>query len=147
MSDTTQVLTFTLGDEEYCVSIDYVAEIVGSEHIRAVPNTEPHIEGVTDLRGETTTILDPTKVLSVETEGLVTDGGKARNRIVVLDEAAVDLDSPTGWLVSDVRTVTDVSETELDTESAADSDFLRGFLKDSKDDHFTLWLDPHKLTP
>lgn len=147
MSDTTQVLTFTLGDEEYCVPIDCVAEIVGSEQIRPVPNTEPHVEGVTDLRGETTTILDPTTVLSVETEGLVTDGGKARNRIIVLDEETVDADSPTGWLVSDVRAVTDVSEAELDAESAVDSDFLRGFLKDDEDDHFTLWLDPHKLTP
>jgi purine-binding chemotaxis protein CheW len=146
MSDDTQVLTFTLGDEEYCVPIDYVAEIVGSEQIRGVPNTEPHVEGVTDLRGETTTILDPTKVLSVDTEGLVTDGGKARNRIIVLDEETVEADSPTGWLVSDVREVNDVSKSELDAESAADSDFLRGFLKDGEEDSFTLWLDPHKLT-
>ena len=146
MSDSTQVLTFTLGDEEYCVPIGYVAEIVGSEQIRAVPNTEPHVEGVTDLRGETTTILDPTKVLSVDTEGLVTDGGEARNRIVVLDEETVDADSPTGWLVSEVRAVNDVSEAELDAESAADSEFLRGFLKDDEADHFTLWVDPNKLT-
>jgi purine-binding chemotaxis protein CheW len=101
---------------------------------------------VTDLRGETTTILDPTKVLSVDTEGLVTDGGEARNRIIVLDEETVDADSPTGWLVSDVRAVNDVSEAELDAESAADSEFLRGFLKDDEADHFTLWVDPNKLT-
>jgi purine-binding chemotaxis protein CheW len=146
MSDTTQVLTFSLGNEEYCVPINYVAEIVGSEQIQPVPNTEPHVEGVTDLRGETTTIIDPSKLLSVDTEGLVTDGGKARNRIVVLDEETVSADSPTGWLVSDVREVNDISESAIDAESAADSDFLRGFLKDDEADHFTLWLDPHKLT-
>lgn len=146
MSDTTQVLTFTLGDEEYCVPIDYVAEIVGSEQIRSVPNTEPHVEGVTDLRGKTTTIIDPTKLLSVDTEGLVTDGGKARHRIVVLDDDTVDADSPTGWLVSDVREVNAVAESAIDAESAAESEFLRGFLKDGDDDQFTLWLDPHELT-
>lgn len=146
MSDFTQVLTFTLGSEEYCVPIDCIAEIVGSEQIRPVPNTKPHVEGVTDLRGETTTVLDPTKLLSVETEGLVTDGGKARNRIVVLDEETVDVESPTAWLVSDVNEVAKINDAELDVESAANSDFLRGFVKDEEDDRFTLWLDPHKLT-
>jgi purine-binding chemotaxis protein CheW len=146
MSDTTQILTFTLGDEEYCVPINYVAEIVGSEQIQAVPNTEPHVQGVTDLRGETTTIIDPSKLLSVDTEGLVTDGGEARNRIVVLDKETVDVESPTGWLVSDVREVNDVSESAIDAESAAGNDFLRGFLKQDEENHFTLWLDPHKLT-
>lgn len=146
MSDTTQILTFTLGDEEYCVPINYVAEIVSSEQIQAVPNTEPHVQGVTDLRGETTTIIDPSKLLSVDTEGLVTDGGEARNRIVVLDKETVDVESPTGWLVSDVREVNDVSESAIDAESAAGNDFLRGFLKHDEENHFTLWLDPHKLT-
>lgn len=146
MSDFTQVLTFTLGSEEYCVPIDYISEIVGTEQIRPVPNTKPYVEGVTDLRGETTTIIDPTKMLSVETEELVTDGGKARNRIVVLDEETVDVESPTAWLVSDVEEVTKVNDAELDAESAADSDFLRGFVKDEEDDQFTIWLDPHKLT-
>jgi purine-binding chemotaxis protein CheW len=145
MSDHTQVLTFSLGDEEYCVPINYVAEIVGSEQIQPVPNTEPHVEGVTDLRGETTTILDPSTVLSVETEELVTDGGEARNRIVVLDADTLDAESPTGWLVSEVREVIKVTESAIDAESAADSEFLRGFLKDDEDDSFTLWLDPHEL--
>ena len=57
MSDTTQVLTFTLGEAEYCVPIEYVAEIGGGDTVRSVPNTDPHVEGVTDLRGETTTIV------------------------------------------------------------------------------------------
>jgi purine-binding chemotaxis protein CheW len=146
MTDTTQVLTFSLGEEEYCVPINYVSEIVGSEQIQRVPNTEPHVEGVTDLRGETTTIIDPSELLSVDTEDLVTDGGKARNRIIILDEETVGADSPTGWLVSDVREVNEVSKTELDAEEAASSDYLKGFLKDDEDDRFTLWIDPHTFT-
>ncbi|MFC7043936.1 chemotaxis protein CheW [Halonotius sp. GCM10025705] len=146
MSDTTQVLTFTLGEEEYCIPIEYVAEIVDDETVQSVPNTESHVEGVTDLRGETTTILDPSTLLDVDTEALLTDGGKTRNRIVVLDSDALGTESPTGWLVSEVRQVSEVAKDALDTESVTDSEFLQGFLKPDNEDSFTLWLDPNMLT-
>ena len=146
MSDTTQVLTFTLGDEEYCVPIDYVAEIVGGDTVRPIPNTEAHVEGVTDLRGETTTIVDPSTLLEVDTGQLLTDGGEATERIIVLDADALGTESPVGWLVEEVRAVNEVASDALDTGSVTEHPFLRGFLKDDADDNFTLWLDPHELT-
>lgn len=146
MSDTTQVLTFTLGEEEYCVPIDDVAEIVGGDTVRSVPNTEAHVEGVTDLRGETTTIVDPSTLLEVDTGQLLTDGGEATERIIVLDADALGTDSPVGWLVEEVREVSEVAGDALDAGSVTDSPFVRGFLKDDRDDSFTLWLDPHELT-
>jgi purine-binding chemotaxis protein CheW len=145
MSEITQILTFLLGDEEYCLPIDYVAEIVGSEEIRPVPNSEAHVEGVTDLRGETTTILNPSKLLSVQTEGLVTDGGEAKNRIIVLDTNTLNEESSTGWLVSQVQEVRKVDESDIDDGSSGESEFIRGFLKESNEENFTLWLDTHKL--
>ena len=146
MSDTTQVLTFTLGEEEYCVPIEYVAEIVGGDTVRPVPNTDPHVEGVTDLRGETTTIVDPSTLLEVDTGQLLTDGGEATERIIVLDADALGTESPVGWLVEEVRAVNEVASDTLDTSSVTENRFLRGFLKDDADDNFTLWLDPHELT-
>ena len=146
MSDTTQVLTFTLGEEEYCIPIEYVAEIVGGDTVRPVPNTDPHVEGVTDLRGETTTIIDPSTLLEVDTGQLLTDGGEATERIIVLDADALGTESPVGWLVEEVRAVNEVASDTLDTSSVTENRFLRGFLKDDADDNFTLWLDPHELT-
>jgi len=146
MSDTTQVLTFTLGEEEYCIPIEYVAEIVGGDMVRSVPNTDPHVEGVTDLRGETTTIIDPSTLLEVDTGQLLTDGGEATERIIVLDADALGTESPVGWLVEEVRAVNEVASDTLDTSSVTENRFLRGFLKDDADDNFTLWLDPHELT-
>lgn len=145
MSDTTQVLTFTLGDEEYCVPIDYVSEIVSGDTVRPVPNTEVHVEGITDLRGEMTTILNPSKLLDIDTAQLLTDGGEATARIIVLDADALGIDSPVGWLVSEIRAVREVAGDALDVSSITDSPFLRGFVKDGADDCFTLWLDPHEL--
>ena len=140
-TDSTQVLSFRLGDSEYCLPIDYVSEIVSGEQIQPVPNAAAHVEGVTDLRGQTTTVVDPSELLDVEAGELVTDGGQTTNRIVVLDSEALDTDSATGWLVSAVTDVTKVDDSEIDTDATADNELLRGFLKD--DDGFTLWVDPH----
>lgn len=138
--DSTQVLRFALGEDDYCLPIDYVAEIVGAAEIQPLPNTDSHVEGITDLRGRTTTVVDPSKLLDVETDGLVTDGGRATNRIIVLDSDALDTESSTGWLVSAVNDVIEVGEKAVDDETTSDNDLLRGFLKD--DDGFTLWLEP-----
>ncbi|MCU4718704.1 chemotaxis protein CheW [Halapricum hydrolyticum] len=143
-ANKTQVLTFTLGDEDYCVPIDCVAEIVDGEQIRSLPETAPHVEGITDLRGETTTIINPADLLNVDAEALLTDGGQTQSRIIVLDSETLETETETGWLVSDVDEVTEVSDEVLDAESVGDSDLLRGLIKD--DDGFTLWLDPHEFT-
>jgi purine-binding chemotaxis protein CheW len=145
--DEAQVLTFTLGEEDYCVDIDYVAEIVDGGQLTTIPNAEDYVEGVVDLRGETTTIVNPCEILDtdgVRAEELVTDGGKTQNRIIVLDSENAEADSTTGWLVSDVREVTTVSEDALEADSVGNSDLLRGLIKD--DDGFTIWLDPQNLT-
>ena len=146
MSDTTQILTFTLGEEAYCVPIEYVAEIVDDSTVRSVPNTDSHVEGVTDLRGETTTIIDPSELLEADTEAMLTDGGETRNRVVVLDADSLGTDSSMGWLVSTVNEVREVATDAIETGSVTDSNLLRGFLKDESDDAFTIWLDPHELT-
>jgi len=140
----TQVLTFTLGEEDYCVPIEYVAEIVDGGSVRSLPDSDPHVVGITDLRGQTTTIVDPCERLDVDTDELVTDGGRADTRIVVLDSDALGTGSSTGWLVSDVDEVTTVTDETLDAESVGDTELLRGLIKD--DDGFTLWLDPTAFT-
>lgn len=146
-ADDMQVLTFTLGDEDYCLDIEYVAEIVDGGEMTSIPNSEDYVEGVTDLRGRTTTIVNPCRILDTEdirAEDVLTDGGQSQNRIIVLDSDTVDADSATGWLVSDVEAVADVSEKEIEAGNVADADLLEGLIKE--DDGFTLWLNPEKFT-
>lgn len=143
-TDETQILTFTLSEDAYCVAIEYVAEIVADQDIRPLPDSDPHVKGVTDLRGETTTIVNPCDLLNVEADEVLTDGGQSRNRIIVLDSDAVGTDTPTGWLVSDVHEVTSVAEETLDADSVDDTDLMHGLISD--DEGFTLWLDPHEFT-
>lgn len=139
----SQVLTFTLGEETYCVGIEYVAEIVDGGEVTALPDSEDHIEGVMNLRGETTTIINPFELLETETEAVVTDGGETSHRIVVLDTETVGADSPTGWLVSEVHEVRTTSQEMMDADAVEDGRFLKGLISD--EDGFTLWVNPDQL--
>ncbi|MFC5278701.1 chemotaxis protein CheW [Halorubrum rubrum] len=42
--DTTSLLTFDL-DDEYCVEIDYVAEIVDERTVTSIPDTDTRVKG------------------------------------------------------------------------------------------------------
>lgn len=138
-----QVLTFTLGDENYCLAIEYVAEIVDGGEMTALPDSDEHVEGVMDLRGRTTTIVNPSKILDTDTRELYTDGGMSDHRLVVLDAEAVDAESPVGWIVSEVHEVKTVTEEVIDTSAVGDTDLLRGLV--TEDDAFILWLNPSEL--
>lgn len=138
MSDATnQVLEFQLGDETYCVSIDYVTEIVDIGELTTVPNAPPHVEGVMDLRGRTTSIVNPKVVFDI-------DGGEP-SRIIVFDpEVAGDEQGAVGWLVDEVDQVSQVDPANVDqspTTQGANS--VRGVVK--RDDGFVIWVNPDAI--
>ncbi len=56
--DANQYLTFTLGGEEYGLEILKVQEIKGHSGVTRMPNTPPHVKGVTNLRGAVVPIVD-----------------------------------------------------------------------------------------
>lgn len=121
-----EVLEFTLGDERYCVDIANVAEIVDAGEITTVPGTGDHVEGVMDLRGTTTRVVNPKRVLAAEDE---TPG----ERIVV-----VDLDGGTvGWLVDEVHRV---AALDGDVDDTIDDGPVEGVVQ--RDDGFVVLLDP-----
>lgn len=137
MSTTTtssQVLEFKLGEETYCVSIDYVTEIVDIGELTAVPNSPPHIEGVMDLRGRTTSIVDPKVVFDIASD-------TEPERIIVFEPEIVGDQAAAGWLVDEVEQVTQVDEGKLDQSPAEDDNAIRGVVKQD-DGNFVIWVDP-----
>jgi purine-binding chemotaxis protein CheW len=58
MNDSSQFLTFNLGDELYGVDILRVQEIKGYTVVTKIPNTPPHIKGVLNLRGTIVPIFE-----------------------------------------------------------------------------------------
>ncbi|MGS0765004.1 chemotaxis protein CheW [Syntrophomonas curvata] len=57
-SDEMQLVTFTLGQENFGIDIMNVQEIIRIPSITMVPQAPPYVEGVTNLRGEILPVLD-----------------------------------------------------------------------------------------
>jgi purine-binding chemotaxis protein CheW len=129
-----QVLEFKLGGETYCVSIDYVTEIVDIGNLTQVPNAPAHVEGVMDLRGRTTSIVNPKPIFGIDGEG-------AEQRVVVFDPSIAADQAAAGWLVDEVYQVVQVDPEQVDDSPAQGSDgSIHGVVK--RDDDFVIWVDP-----
>ncbi len=55
---TRELLTFTIGAEEYCIDILKVQEIRGYDNVTRIANTPEFIKGVVNLRGIIVPIID-----------------------------------------------------------------------------------------
>ncbi|PSP85912.1 chemotaxis protein CheW [Halobacteriales archaeon QS_1_68_17] len=132
MAATDQILEFTLGTERYCIDIDYVTEIVDVEQLTEVPNAPPYVEGVMDLRGETTAIVDPKTIFGLDGDG---DG----ERVIVLDPGVVTEREAAGWLVDGVRRVVGIDDESVDPAPGS-GEAVRGVIK--RDGGFVVWVNP-----
>ncbi|ADJ15015.1 chemotaxis protein CheW [Halalkalicoccus jeotgali] len=131
----TQVLEFDLGPETYCVDIGYVAEIVDTDKLTRIPNAPSHVRGVMDLRGRTTSIIDPKIVFDADSTG-------AEKRIIVFDPAATDTQGAIGWVVDEVDQVVTVDPGTVD-DSPLEDDAIEGIVK--REDGFVIWISPQSV--
>ncbi|QSG09291.1 chemotaxis protein CheW [Halapricum desulfuricans] len=127
-----RVLEFRLGDEQYCLNIQHVEEIVKEETVTRVPNTPEHVRGVVDLRGQITTILDPKVSLGI-------DETDDEQLIVVFDEGTFDEQGHVGWVVDEVRQVMPITESEV-KDSPLDEQAVNGVVE--RDGEFVIWAEP-----
>ncbi|WP_138007532.1 chemotaxis protein CheW [Halalkalirubrum salinum] len=134
LGETTQVLEFGLGSETYCLDIGVIDEIVDAGELTRIPNSPPHVKGVMDLRGRTTSIIDPKIVFDIVDEG-------ERNRIIVFDSDTVSEQGTIGWVVDEVYQVSNIRPTDVDETTTANDDHVHGIVKG--DDRFIVWVDPN----
>lgn len=132
-AETTRVVEFVLGDDRYCLEIDHIEEIVEREAVTRVPNTPVAVEGVVDLRGTITTILDPKVTLGIDSE----PGG----HILVFDPETFDDEEHVGWAVDDVTRVETIPETAVKT-APADREHVRGVVDREDEDRLVVWTTP-----
>jgi purine-binding chemotaxis protein CheW len=133
-----QVLEFKLGEEQYCVSIDYVTEIVDVGELTTVPNSPAHVEGVMDLRGRTTSIVDPKVIFELKKDDADTQ------RIIVFDPEIVEDQGAAGWLVDEVNQVVQIDLDDVDESPAEDEDAIEGVIKQEKE-NFVIWVNPESI--
>lgn len=145
MTDDTEVLEFALNSERYCVSIGYVAEVVSRsvDEITPVPNSAPHTEGVIDLRGETTTLVDPKHLFGLDGQHSDGDGDPGGSRrIIVFDAEQRDTDGTRGWIVDEVYRVDYIDSADVD--ATADGESVEGIV--NREDGFLIWTSPEVAT-
>lgn len=126
-----QVLVFRLEDKQYCIDIAHIDEIVDRHELTKLPDSKPHVEGVMDLRGTTTTIVNPKTVLGQT-------GSGAGDRVIVFeteDERSI------GWVIDEVNQV--VSLDDADVDESVESKSVHGVVR--QDDEFVIWVKPSAI--
>jgi purine-binding chemotaxis protein CheW len=130
----TRVLEFALADEWYCLDIQYIEEIVKQETVTRVPNTPDFVEGVVDLRGQITTILNPKVPIGKDDQA-------AGDLIVVFDAEVFDDQGAIGWVVDDVRRVSPVTDDQINDPPMGE-DYINGVIDREDDEEFVVWTTP-----
>lgn len=135
--ETFQVVIFTLNGQKYAMDVFQTERIVEMQRITPLPRTEDYIKGITDLRGEITTVIDLKAKLRDEK---IDDG-----MIVTLDTE----DENIGVLVDRIIGIERIKETkvqdrdEFSEERNEVEQFIKGIIK--RDEEITIWIDLNSL--
>lgn len=149
MSNSEQVIEFVIGDERFAVDLFDTREVINTPEVTPIPNAQPFITGMIDLRGVITTIIDLREIMHITQEST----GKKRSRVIVLDKTVSE--KMIGILVDDVSSVTTYAKEDIDQDAQSSSESHRDIIgvirKHKKDgagkDKSTLviWLDIKKM--
>jgi purine-binding chemotaxis protein CheW len=137
-TDTTQYLTFKLGEEMFALNIAKVREVLDFTTVTRVPRTPDFMRGVINLRGSVVPVVDLRRKFNMAiSENTV-------NTCIIISEVTVDGDTTVlGCLADSVQEVIDLGPeniapaprigTKLRTE------FIKGMGRQS--DRFVIILD------
>ena len=133
-------LTFSLGKEEYGISILRVKEIIGMMPIRSMPRTPHFIKGVINLRGKVIPIVD----LRLKF-GLEQLEATERTCIIVVEVSGGETSVLTGIVVDSVSEVLNIKGSDIEEAPALgvrlNTDYIRGMAKTDKSVRVLLNID------
>ncbi|NLK63232.1 MAG: chemotaxis protein CheW [Fusobacteria bacterium] len=92
-----KIISFQLANEVYGINVENVGEILKKIEIAEVPNTNPYIEGVINLRGNVIPVVNLVKKFNLKQNR----DNNLEDKIIVID----DIEEQVGVLVDDVREV------------------------------------------
>ncbi|MFP4144313.1 MAG: chemotaxis protein CheW [Phycisphaeraceae bacterium] len=133
-----QLVTFEVGEEEFAVDILAVQEIIRMMQLTRVPQSPPSVEGVINLRGQITPVIDLRQRF-----GLPGQEPNSDSRIIVVEVRGRVL----GFIVDRVHEVLRISHQIVDPAPKLgdhlDSDYVRGVGK--LEDRLLILLDLERL--
>ncbi len=105
-SDDAILVVFTLVDSLYGVEVDQVREITAMRDVSPVPNSPDYVLGVTNLRGQVTTVADLKSRL-----GSMSSGETGTNQRIIVVESQ---EAPIGMVVDSAREVMRMPKGDID---------------------------------
>lgn len=131
MSETVvqdiKVIVFQLKDEEYGVEVDQVRAIERVQHVTRVPSTPDFVEGVINLRGVVTPIIDLRKRFAIEGESR-----SDSSRIIIVTVEGMEV----GLIVDSANDVIDIPENTIEPPpevvGGVEAAYIRGVAKSEK---------------
>ena len=142
INETTQFLTFKLGDEVFALDITKVREVLDFTTVTKVPRTPEFMRGVINLRGSVVPVVDlRLKFGMTKTESSV-------NTCIIITEVTVDGDTTIlGALADSVQEVLDLDGSHIAPApkigTKLKTEFIKGMGK--RDDRFIIILDIDKV--
>ena len=137
-TELLQLVTFSIGDEEFGVDILKVQEIISTMEITKVPRAPEFVEGVINLRGKVIPIIDLRKRFGMETRQHDKD-----TRIIVIEINKMIV----GFVVDSVSEVLRISADTVEPPppvvAGLESEYIKGVGKLA--DRLLIMLDLDRL--
>jgi len=139
-SGSVEHLAFEVGTQNYAIDIGAVREIRGWAEPSGMPDTEPHVMGVINLRGEVLPLIDLAAKLGLKTPEI-----NERSVIIVVEAAAATV----GLLVDSVSNIIAPAQEDMKPPPDAASNGDRSYVSALTliDDKLTRILDLTVLLP
>jgi purine-binding chemotaxis protein CheW len=132
-----QLVVFRVGREEYGLDIQEVKEIIKMQEITEIPNAPEFIEGVINLRGQITPVMDMRKRLKTGSRETGRD-----TRIVIVETDGSNM----GIIVDSVTGVIHIPEESISPPPVGgDNEFVKGVGK--IDGRLLILIDIGKMLP
>jgi len=141
-TETTQYLTFKLGDEIFALDISKVREVLDFTTITKVPRTPEFMRGVINLRGSVVPVVD----IKLKFGMPMTE--KTVNTCIIITEVTVDGETMVlGALADSVQEVIDLDPDHIEPApkigTKLKTEFIKGMGKQGE--HFIILLDIDKV--
>lgn len=138
--ETTQYLTFRLGEELFALDISKVREVLDLTAITRVPRTPEYMLGVLNLRGSVVPVID------LRLKFGMTKSEKTVNTCIIITEVMVDEETLViGALVDSVQEVIDLEPGDLEPPpkigARLNTDFIKGMGKQNDKFIIILYID------
>ncbi|MCI4626369.1 MAG: chemotaxis protein CheW [Candidatus Magnetoovum sp. WYHC-5] len=133
-----QLVTFTLGSEEYAIDILRVQEINRMSSITMVPNSPQYVEGVINLRGKVIPVINLRKKFEIPEKE-----SDSSSRIMILEIRGATIGIIVDSVSEVLRVASNIVEPPPPMSTNIAADFIKGIAK--LEDRLIILLDIDKL--